>query len=129
MVKNEVEHLLSSGFIGTNKYAHWSQLLRRTTRNMCVEFRNLNLATLKDKYAMLVANMLVDSTANNGILTFMDDYSRYSQIFIAKEDVHKKPLSALVALVFLVGNNSFWTQECCGNISKSHEFDISLFKW
>ena len=56
---------------------------------VCVDFRNLNLATPKDEYVVPVMDMLVDSMVNNGILTFIDDYSIYNQIFIAKEDAHK----------------------------------------
>ena len=33
--------------------------------------------------------MLVDAVANNGILTFVDGYSSYNQIYLAKEDIHK----------------------------------------
>ena len=43
----------------------------------------------KDEYVMLIANMLVDAAANNGILTFIDGYLGYNQIYLAKEDIHK----------------------------------------
>ena len=45
---------------------------------ICIDFRNLNLPTPTDKYAMPIADMLVDATANNGIVTFMDGYSSYN---------------------------------------------------
>ena len=38
---------------------------------------------------MPIANTLVDVAANNEILTFMDNYSGYNQIYLAKEDIHK----------------------------------------
>ena len=37
---------------------------------------------------MQIADMLVDFVANNGILTFMDNYFKYNHIFKTKEDVH-----------------------------------------
>ena len=40
---------------------------------------------------MPMADMLVDVTTNNGILAFMDGYSGYNQIYLAKEDIHKIP--------------------------------------
>lgn len=42
--------------------------------HMLIDFRNLNNATLKNEYPMLITNILVDSAAGNAILTFMDDY-------------------------------------------------------
>ena len=41
---------------------------------VCVDFRDLNDATPKDMYVMPIVNMLVDSTANNELLSFMDDF-------------------------------------------------------
>ena len=39
---------------------------------------------------MPIVDMLVDAAANNGILTFMDGYLGYNQIYLVKEDIHKK---------------------------------------
>ena len=38
---------------------------------------------------MHIVDMLVDATYNHVILTFMDSYSSYNQILVAKQDVHK----------------------------------------
>ena len=56
---------------------------------MCINFRDLNAATPKDEYPMPVAEMLVDSAAGFEYMSMLDGYSRYSQIFIAEEDVSK----------------------------------------
>ena len=42
---------------------------------VCVDFRDLNVATLKDMYVMHIADMLVNSIANNELLSFMDGFS------------------------------------------------------
>ena len=42
---------------------------------VCVHFRDLNLATAKDVYAMPVADMLIDVAARNQLLSFMDSFS------------------------------------------------------
>ena len=55
----------------------------------CVDFRDLNVATYKDMYVMPIADMLVDSAANNEMLSFMDGFSGYNQILIAVEDIPK----------------------------------------
>ena len=56
---------------------------------VCIDFRNLNLATPKDEYQMPMADQLVDAAANHQILSFMDGHSGYNQIYITKEDVPK----------------------------------------
>ena len=47
------------------------------------------LLTPKDMYVMPIANMLVDSIANNELLSFMDGFSGYNQILIVVEDIPK----------------------------------------
>ncbi|GKV53168.1 hypothetical protein SLEP1_g59706 [Rubroshorea leprosula] len=56
---------------------------------VCIDFRNLNLATPKDEYPMPVTDLLVDGVARHRILSFMDRHSGYNQIFIAEEDISK----------------------------------------
>ena len=52
---------------------------------------------------MLIANMLIDLAASYEILSFMDGYSRYNQIYIAEQDVPKIAFRCLGA---------FGTYEC-----------------
>jgi hypothetical protein len=54
-----------------------------------MDFRDLNRATLKDEYPMLVAETLINTAVGNKILSFMDGNAGYNQIFIALEDIHK----------------------------------------
>jgi hypothetical protein len=56
---------------------------------ICVDFRNLNRATLKDEYPMHVANLLTDSTSGNKAISFLDGNAGYNQIFMVKEYVSK----------------------------------------
>ena len=56
---------------------------------VCVDFRNLNAAPPNDMYVMPIAGMLVDSTVNNELLSFMDGFSRYNQILINVDDISK----------------------------------------
>jgi hypothetical protein len=54
-----------------------------------VDFRDLNRATPKDEYPMPFAETLINATAGNKILSFMDGNVGYNQIFMALEDIHK----------------------------------------
>ena len=65
---------------------------------VCVDFRDLNNATPKDEYHMPITGMLVDFALGNEILSFMDGYSDYNQIFIAEDDVSKITFRCLGAL-------------------------------
>ena len=56
---------------------------------LCVDFRDLNVVAPKDMYIMPIDDMLVDSIANNELLSFMDDFSRYNQILIVVDDISK----------------------------------------
>ncbi|KAM1404936.1 hypothetical protein ACFX2I_013375 [Malus domestica] len=56
---------------------------------ICINFRNLNLATPKDEYPMPILDLLIDAAANHAILSFMDGHAGYNQIFIVEADVYK----------------------------------------
>jgi hypothetical protein len=54
-----------------------------------VDFKDVNRATSKDEYPMPIAETLINTTAFNKILSFMDGNAGYNQIFMALEDIHK----------------------------------------
>jgi len=93
-IKEEIERLLKCGFIRPVRYVDWlANIVPVKTKNgtirVCIDFRDLNLATPKDEYPMPVAEMLVDSAAGFEYLSMLVGYSGYNQIFIAEEDVSK----------------------------------------
>ena len=53
---------------------------------MCVDFKDLNRACPKDSFPLPRIDQLVDSTTRHKLLTFMDAFSGYNQIRMAKED-------------------------------------------
>ena len=56
---------------------------------VCVDFRDLNKANLKDDFSLPHIDMLVDSTTNHSMLSFMDGFFGYNQILMAPEDMEK----------------------------------------
>ena len=56
---------------------------------VCVDFRDLNVATPKEMYVMPISNMLIDSTTNNELLSIMDGFSGYNQILIVVDGISK----------------------------------------
>jgi hypothetical protein len=74
-VKEGVDRLLQARFIQPCRYAEWVS--------------NLNRATPKDEYTLPVADLLVDSTSGNKVISFLDINAGYNQIFMVKEGVSK----------------------------------------
>jgi hypothetical protein len=94
-VKEEVDWLLQAGFIQPHHYAEWVSNIVLVEKKkigkiqICVDFRNLNRASPKNMYLVPVANLLVDSTSSNKVISFLEGNAGYNQIFMAKEDVSK----------------------------------------
>ncbi|KAI5348967.1 hypothetical protein L3X38_001854 [Prunus dulcis] len=53
---------------------------------MCVDYTNLNRACPKDSFPLPRIDQLVDAIAGHALLSFMDAYSGYNQIFMHSED-------------------------------------------
>src|SRR3954469_6649439 len=56
---------------------------------MCVDYRPLNLATIKNKYPLPRINDLYDQLAGSAVFSKMDLRLGYHQIRIRKEDIPK----------------------------------------
>nr|KYP60924.1 Transposon Ty3-I Gag-Pol polyprotein [Cajanus cajan] len=93
-IKEEIERLLKAKFIRTSRYAEWiSNVVPVIKKNgklkVCIDFRDLNAATPKDEYPMPIAETMIDAVASNEIMSLLDGYSGYNQIYIAVNDVSK----------------------------------------
>ncbi|KAM1639367.1 hypothetical protein ACFXTN_008663 [Malus domestica] len=102
-IKDELVRLLKARFIRTARYVKWLAnivpvLKKSGALRICIDFRNLNLATPKGEYTMPISDLLIDAAANHAILSFMDGHAGYNQIFITKVDVHKTALRCPGAL-------------------------------
>ena len=56
---------------------------------MCVNFTNLNKACPKDSHPLPRVNILVDSTTQRQLLSFMDAFSGYNKIRMDEADQEK----------------------------------------
>ena len=64
---------------------------------VCIDFRDLHKATPKDEYPMPNADLMIDASAGNNILSFMDGNAGYNRIFMAEEDTLKTAFRCLGA--------------------------------
>lgn len=69
-----VERLLSANTVVVKK--------KNGKWRICVDFTDLNKVYPKESYPLLHIDQLVESTAGNELLTFMDAFSEYNQIMM-----------------------------------------------
>jgi hypothetical protein len=98
-VKEEVNRLFDAKFIRPSLYANWISNIvpveKKGTKKLrvCIDFSDLNRATLKDEYPMPIADFLVNVASRHRILSFLDGNVGYNQVFTAEEDI---PETALI---------------------------------
>jgi len=93
-VNEEVDRLLGAGSITEVRYPEWLAnpvVVKKKNGKwrVCVDFTDLNKACPKDSYPLPNIDRLVESTAGNEMLTFMDAFSGYNQIMMHPDDREK----------------------------------------
>jgi hypothetical protein len=92
--RNEVKRLLSAGVIREVKYREWlanTIMVKKANGKwrMCIDFMDLNKACPKDEFPLPRINSLVDAAASSELMSLLDCYSGYHQIWMKKEDEPK----------------------------------------
>jgi hypothetical protein len=88
----ELARLVSAGFIREVLHLEWLANPNLVLKNnkvdwrMCVDYTDLNKNRPKDPFGLPRIDQVVDSTAGCYMLSFVDCYSGYHQISLAKED-------------------------------------------
>jgi hypothetical protein len=87
----ELARLVAAGFIREVLHPEWLAnpvlVLKKNKVDwrMCVDYTDLNKHCPKDPYGLPRIDQVVDSTAGCSVLSFLDCYSGYHQISLAKE--------------------------------------------
>jgi len=94
IVNAEVEKLKAADQIREVFYPDWlANTVVVPKKNgkwrVCVDYTDLNKACPKDSYPIPRIDQLVDSTAGNELMSFMDAYSGYNQISMDSSDEEK----------------------------------------
>jgi hypothetical protein len=92
--RNEVKKLLSAGVIREVKYPEWlanTVMVKKANGKwrMCIDFTDLNKACPKDEFPLPRIDSIVDATASSELMSLLDCYSGYRQIWMKKEDEPK----------------------------------------
>lgn len=93
-IVEEVRKLQEASFIRKVYYPDWlaNVVMVKKARGkwqMCVDLTDLNKACPKDSYPLLRIDVLVDSTTQHQLLSFMDTFSGYNQIRMHETDQEK----------------------------------------
>jgi hypothetical protein len=93
--RNEVKRLLSAGVIREVTYPEWlanTVTVKKANGKwrMCIDFTDLNQACPKDEFPLPKIDSLVDAAASSELMSLLDCYSGYHQIWMKKEDESKK---------------------------------------
>jgi ribonuclease HI len=91
---NEVKRLLSANVIREVTYPEWlanTVMVKKANCKwrMCIDFIDLNKACPKDKFLLPRIDSLVDAAASSELMSLLDYYSGYHQIWMKKEDEPK----------------------------------------
>jgi hypothetical protein len=118
--RNEVKRLLSAGVIREVKYPEWlanTVMVKKANGKwrMCIDFTDLNKAYPKDEFPLPRIDSLVDATASLELMSLLDCYSGYHQIWMKKEDEPKT--SFITPSGTTTGHSSF--AECLRHSAKS----------
>jgi hypothetical protein len=92
--QNKVKRLLSAGVIREVTYPEWlaNTVMAKKANGkwrMCIDFTDLNKACPKDEFTLPRIDCLVDAAASSELMSLLDCYSGYHQIWMKKEDEPK----------------------------------------
>ena len=93
-MQDEVIKLIKVDLIREVHYPEWLTnvvLIKKANGKwrMCIDYTNLNRAYPKDSYPLPSIDQLVDATLGFRLMSFMDAFLEYNQIWMAPEDKKK----------------------------------------
>ena len=93
-IEKEIKKLLQAKIIVPLRYSDWvSNLVLVRKKNgeirLCVDFRNLNQASLKDNYPLLKMDFVLQKVTGASRLSMVDVFSGYNQVAVEKGDQKK----------------------------------------
>ena len=92
--QGKVQKLLDAGVIREVQYPEWLANVvvvpkKNGSWRMCIDFTTLNKFCPKDEYPLPRIDTLVDASVGSEMLSMLDCFSGYHQIFMKKSDEEK----------------------------------------
>jgi hypothetical protein len=96
-LETQLRDLLKNGYIRPSKSPWGAHVLFQKKRDgslrLCVDYRGLNKATIKNKYPLAIFDELVDQLSGAKIFLKIDLRIGYNQIRIKENDIEKNNFS------------------------------------
>lgn len=95
--KEKVQKHLNAGFLAVSNHPQWIANIVSLPKKdgkvcMCVDYRDLNIASPKDSFPLPHIDELVENTTQLYVFSFMDGFSGYNQIRMEPDDMEKTTL-------------------------------------
>jgi len=90
-IKSELNKLLKARIIFPVRHSNWvSNMVPVRKKNgdirICIDFRNLNKASLKDNFPLPTMEQILQSVAGSELMSFLDGFSSYNQVLVHPDD-------------------------------------------
>ena len=84
-IEAEVQKLIECGFIREEQHQDWVAnivlvLKKNEKTQVCIDFRDLNIACPKDEFSLPITDVMIDNTCDFEWMLFMDDFSGYNRL-------------------------------------------------
>ena len=94
LVEKEIKKMYDAGIIVSLRYSEWVSNLvsvRKKTGEirLCIDFRNLNRACLKDNYPLPKMDHILQKVVGAKRISLLDGFSGYNQVLVYPTDQHK----------------------------------------
>jgi len=94
LIKKELEKMLVVGIIAPTRHTSWVSnpvIVRQKNGeiHICVDFRNLNIASLKDNYNLPNMDIVLKNVTGSGMLCMLDGFYGYNQVMVHPNDRSK----------------------------------------
>ena len=90
-IKSKLNNLLKAKIIFSVRHSNWvSNMVPVRKKNgdirICIDFRNLNKASLKDNFPLPTMEQILQSVAGSELMSFLDGFSGYNQVLVHPDD-------------------------------------------
>ena len=90
LVKKELNKFLATKITFPVQHTTWVASLvpirkKSSEIRICIDFQNLNRASLKDNYLVPYMEQILQSVSGFALLSLLDGFSEYNQVLVAKE--------------------------------------------
>ena len=94
LLEKEIKNMYDVGIIVPLRYSEWVSNLvsvRKKTGEigLCIDFKNLNKASLKDNYPLPKMDHILQRVVGSKRIYFLDGFSSYNQVLVHPDDQHK----------------------------------------